>query len=135
MYNETLRFTHVRSCSISTSSLMAWRSLSRAWIKVLRPWHTSLYILWVSPMMGRKETTTVLVSNRGELVPRRGPEVCPKPGTEKKSLNFFDKVLVASWVPCIFLEPQNGQPAVKGVNPPLNIQYHPTCFPGPWHAL
>ena len=70
--------------------------------------------------MGRKETTTVLVSTRGELVPRRGLEVCPKPGTEKKSLIFFDKVLVASWVPCIFLEPQNGQPAVKGINPPLN---------------
>ena len=51
---------------------------------------------------------------------QKRPKVCPKPGTGK-SLNFFDKVLVASWVPCIFLEPQNGQPAVKGVNPPFKV--------------
>ena len=45
--------------------------------------------------------------------PRRGPKYVQSLEL-KKSLNFFDKVLVASWVPCIFLEPQNGQPAVKG---------------------
>ena len=58
---------------------------------------------------------------------QKRPKVCPKPGTGK-SLNFFDKVLVASWVPCIFLEPQNGQPAVKGVNPPLNNPISPNLL-------